>query len=175
MGNVNVVAENLRVITKGVENLRKPFGFPGMRIMQFAWDSGPMNMFLPHNHTVDSVVYTGTHDNNTTRGWLEQEATEKGLAHMEQHVGHKLGEIEDELIRMAFASPGVMAIVPIQDWLKLGAEARMNTPGLASGNWSWRVSREQLSHELGAQMRELAQRYERAPSVQIEEEEILEG
>jgi 4-alpha-glucanotransferase len=171
MGNMNVVAENLGVITAQVEDLRKTYGFPGMRVLQFAWDSGPMNVFLPHNHSIDSAVYTGTHDNNTTRGWLEQEATEKGLSYMKECVGHELGEIEDEFIRMAFASPGVMSIVPMQDWLKLASDARMNTPGKAEGNWSWRVSREQLNSVLSSRMRELAQRYGRAPSVQTIEDE----
>ncbi|GBE29434.1 MAG TPA: 4-alpha-glucanotransferase [Bacteroidetes bacterium] len=171
MGQMNVVAENLGVITDEVENLRRQFHFPGMRVLQFAWDSGPMNAFLPHNHSCDSVIYTGTHDNNTTRGWFEQEATKKGLAYLKEYVGHELGEIEDEFVRMAYASSGLYAIIPMQDWLKLGSEARMNTPGNASGNWSWRVDSDQLSKELSDKMRELTQRYGRAPSVQIKEEE----
>lgn len=171
MGEVNVVAENLGVITKQVEDLRKAFGFPGMRVLQFAWDSGPGNVFLPHNHTTDSVVYTGTHDNNTTRGWLEQESTPDDLSYMKEYIGHDPGAIEQELIRLAFASPGVSAIVPMQDWLGLGTEGRMNTPGQAAGNWSWRVNHEHLNSGLAEHMGNFARRYGRAPSTWVDENE----
>lgn len=165
-----VVAENLGVITENVEELRKRFGFPGMRVLQFAWDSGPDNTFLPHNHTPDSVVYTGTHDNNTTAGWFEQEAGAEAASYIRAYAGRELGPIHEELIRLAYGSCGVAAVVPLQDWLGLGPEARMNTPGRAAGNWSWRVRRDQLDGDLGSRMRELARIFGRVPGTKNETE-----
>lgn len=171
MGEMNVVAENLGVITDAVEELRMAFGFPGMRVLQFAWDSGPTNVFAPHNHTVDSVVYTGTHDNNTTAGWVKQEATEKGLAYLAAHVGHPVEDVVAELLRLAHASPGEMAIAPLQDWLGLDESGRMNTPGQAAGNWSWRATSDQLTDDLAGRMRALAETYGRAPSTWSDDED----
>lgn len=166
IGDMKVVAEDLGVITDEVVALRKQFNFPGMRVLQFAWGSGPHNEFLPHNYEVDSVVYTGTHDNNTTVGWSKQEMTKAMRAHIREYVGHDPKPVADELIRLAQASTAAVAVIPMQDWLGLGAEARMNTPGQPRGNWTWRLQSEQLTGELSERMLELATRYGR-----VEEED----
>jgi 4-alpha-glucanotransferase len=161
MGDLNVVAENLGVITEEVETLRKQFGFPGMRVLQFAWGSGPENSFLPHNYDLDSIVYTGTHDNNTSAGWAEEEMTEEALEQMTSYAGHDPSPVYRELIRMALSSVAAVAVIPMQDWLGLGAEGRMNTPGRPEGNWSWRAPEGVFSAELAAEMRELVNLYGR--------------
>ncbi len=158
---MNVVAEDLGVITDEVVALRKQFNFPGMRVLQFAWGAGSDNSFLPHNYEVDSVVYTGTHDNNTTVGWLAQEATPLMKKHMQEYMGRKLGTITDEFLRLAYASTAAVAVVPMQDVLALGPEARMNKPGNAVGNWSWRLKTEQLTDQRARALRELATLYGR--------------
>jgi len=161
MGDLRVVAEDLGVITEEVEALRKQFRFPGMRVLQFAWGSGPENSFLTHNYELDSVVYTGTHDNNTTEGWAQQEMTPEMLQQIEEYIGHKPKSISQELIRIALSSVAAVAAIPMQDWLGLGVEGRMNTPGLPQGNWTWRASDTAFSSDLAKRMKELSHRYGR--------------
>ncbi|MFH0882060.1 MAG: 4-alpha-glucanotransferase [bacterium] len=161
MGDLRVVAEDLGVITPEVEALRKQFHFPGMRVLQFAWGSGPENSFLSHNYELDSIVYSGTHDNNTTEGWAAQEMTSDMRKSIEEYVGHTPKSISQELIRIALASVAAVAVVPMQDWLGLGVEGRMNTPGRPEGNWTWRATEDAFSPKLAAQMRELAHLYGR--------------
>ena len=161
MGDLRVVAEDLGVITAEVEALRKQFHFPGMRVLQFAWGSGPENGFLPHNYELDSVVYTGTHDNNTTEGWAAQEMTPKMRDQIRKYCGHAPKSISQELIRLALGSVAAVAITPLQDWLGLGVEGRMNTPGRPEGNWTWRAVEDAFSPELAARMKDLAHQYGR--------------
>ena len=131
-----------------------------MRILQFAFGSGPDNPYLPHNHERNTVVYTGTHDNDTTRGWYEalDEAGKKALA---DYLGHEPGDMPWPLIRMALASVAGMAIIPLQDVLGLGSEARMNIPGTTEGNWSWRFSEGATTESIAARLRELVSCYGR--------------
>ena len=149
LGDLPIVAEDLGVITPDVEALRKGFGLPGMRVLQFAFSGEATNPHLPHMHERDSVVYTGTHDNDTTVGWYSTLPE-----HARQHVDFFLrvtpGAMPDALIRAALGSIGGLAIVPVQDLLSLGCEARLNTPGTATGNWSWRVAPGALTPELAA-------------------------
>jgi len=168
LGALPIIAEDLGVITPEVVALRERFGFPGMRILQFAFDRGEAgrlgadNRFLPHNHSADSVVYTGTHDNDTTRGWWEAR-TQGERDYLEEYCGATDREIEWRLIRMAMASVCAAAVVPLQDVLGLGGETRMNTPGTSSGkNWTWRVAEAGFPAEAAARLRSLSEIYGRA-------------
>jgi 4-alpha-glucanotransferase len=153
LGDLPIVAEDLGVITADVEALRTGFGLPGMRVLQFAFSGEATNPHLPHMHAHDSVVYTGTHDNDTTVGWYASLPE-----HARQQVDFFLrltpGAMPDALIRTALGSVGGLAVIPAQDVLSLGPEARLNTPGTAVGNWSWRLGP-------GALTPELAQHYAR--------------
>ena len=175
---MNVVAENLGVITDEVENLRRQFHFPGMRVLQFAWDSGSMNAFLPHNHSCDSVVYTGTHDNDTTLGWWVDlyQNDEKKRSYLQQYFASDGWEFNWTAIRTLMASVANKTIFPMQDLLGLGSEARINTPGKSDGNWTWRYSDGVLQQNLSVRLRELTEVYDRLPFVYDEEEsEIKEN
>jgi len=147
-GNLPIIAEDLGVITPEVEALRDRFEFPGMKILQFAFGAGPGDPFLPFNYVRNCVVYTGTHDNDTTVGWFNQ------LQNYERdEVLRYLGCIDPQgihwsLIRMAWISIANLAIVPFQDLLGLDTDARMNFPGKAEGNWGWRYRREALNWEV---------------------------
>jgi 4-alpha-glucanotransferase len=133
-----LVAEDLGVITPDVEQLRIAFGLPGMRVLQFGFDGTPENPHLPHNYLRDVVAFTGTHDNDTTVGWyasLERAAAERVQFYLRTDAA---GVIES-MARAVLASVAQLAIIPAQDLLQLGSQARFNTPGIASGNWSWRL------------------------------------
>jgi 4-alpha-glucanotransferase len=168
LGTLPIIAEDLGVITAEVSHLRRRFGFPGMRILQFAFDSREAgrldagNRFLPHNHSRNSVVYTGTHDNDTTRGWWETR-TPEDRAYLERYCASTEPEIEWRLIRMAMSSVCRSTIVPLQDVLGLGAGSRMNTPGTSSGqNWSWRADESCFPEEAARRLRSLCETYGRA-------------
>jgi 4-alpha-glucanotransferase len=155
-----IIAEDLGVITPEVEALRDEFGFPGMKILQFAFGSGARNPYLPHNYQPACVVYTGTHDNATTLGWWQ------GLERrQQQEVAAYLGDPHPEmpwaLVRSAMASVARLCIVPCQDLLELGEEARFNRPGEAADNWRWRLRPEHLSVELAGRLRQMTERYGR--------------
>ncbi len=159
-----LIAEDLGVITPAVEELRDRYGLPGMKILQFAFDSDASNPYLPHNHPSNAVVYTGTHDNDTTLGWFRGLAT----AHR-QRVLEYLGLPPDSmpwpLIRAALASAARLTIIPMQDLLGLGSARRMNIPGTCGGgNWRFRFTWEEVPDHLAAHLRELNCRYERAPT-----------
>jgi 4-alpha-glucanotransferase len=167
LGTLPIIAEDLGVITPEVTELRRRFGFPGMRILQFAFDAGEAghlasdNRFLPHNHSRNSVVYTGTHDNDTTRGWWDARTTEE-RDYLGKYSPAADPEIEWRLIRMAMASVCRSAIVPLQDVLGLGSASRMNTPGTSSGgNWSWRADEGCFPSEAARRLRSLAETYGR--------------
>lgn len=160
-GLLPLVAENLGVITPAVEALRKKFNLPGMLVLQFAFDGGPNNPYLPHNHTADNVVYTGTHDNEVTLGWFESlDASHQ--AYVYEYLGQSREAMPWALMRAAFASVAKVAIVPMQDVLGLGRGHRMNTPGTVSGNWRWRFAWEQLRPEHGERLKHLVHLYGRA-------------
>ena len=135
-------AENLGIITPDVEALRKKMELPGMLVLHFAFGNPADNPYAPHNHTRDSVVYTGTHDNNTSRGWFENDATEDEIKNFSSYVGRDIMDgyiFTSEVTRLAVSSVADTAIIPMQDYLRLGAEARTNTPSTPTGNWAWRM------------------------------------
>lgn len=160
LGGLPVVAEDLGVITPDVEELRDSFGLPGMKVLQFAFAGGPDDPYLPHNYPRDCVVYTGTHDNDTTRAWYET-APEAERDHVRRYLGRPDEEVVAGLVRLAFASVADLAVVPLQDHLGLGSEARMNTPGRESGNWTWRFAWEDVPGWLAPHLRGLAEVYGR--------------
>ena len=165
MGNPAIIAENLGLITEEVEALRKQFEFPGMRVLQFAFDNDPANPHLPHNYRVNTVVYTGTHDNDTTKGWwdtLDDSVQYEVLRYLGRHHLPPL-RIAPQLIRQAMRSIAAVAIFPMQDILNLGNEARMNVPGAASGNWSWRFQHRDLTGHLSRWLYEMTALYGRLP------------
>lgn len=139
LGHLPVVAEDLGIITPEVEALRDRFGFPGMKILHFAFGSGADNPYLPHNYGHDCVVYTGTHDNDTTAGWWEKLSDNDRRAVM-HYLGSEAVAPCRDLVRLAAASVARLCVVPLQDALELGSEARFNTPGAPHGNWGWRLA-----------------------------------
>jgi len=144
-GQLPLVAEDLGIITPDVTQLREQFGFPGMLVLQFAFDSGPDNPYLPHNHKPDAVVYTGTHDNDTTLAWFES------LSEAAQRIVLDMLDVREPmphaLVHAALESVAKLAVVPLQDVLELGAGHRMNRPGIATGNWHWKCSWDQFTDE----------------------------
>lgn len=159
-----LVAEDLGLITEEVEELRHRFRLPGMKVLQFAFEGGPGNPYLPHNHERDYVAYTGTHDNDTTLGWFEEQAPEQ-QAHVMEYLGNPNEGMPWPLIRAAMASVAQMSIVPMQDVLGLGTEHRMNVPGVQEGNWRWRFDWDMVRKGLSADLVELIKLYGRHPSV----------
>ena len=160
-----IVAEDLGVITPEVEALRSAFGFPGMKILQFAFDAGPTNPYLPHNYDRDCVVYTGTHDNATTRGWWDQlDAAQR--AQVGIYLGKHHPDIPWDLIRLAMASVARLCIIPCQDLLGLDEAARFNRPGQPSGNWQWRLAPGQLTSALAEKLHALTETFNRHPGAE---------
>lgn len=155
-----LVAEDLGVITDEVTALRREFNLPGMRVLQFAFDGGSDNPHLPHNHEEASVVYTGTHDNDTTAGWYATIGDDT-RARMHDYLGIWDGDPLDAMIRTALASVGRLAVLPLQDVLRLGSQARLNVPGTAEGNWLWRAPVDELDTDLARHHRELNELYGR--------------
>lgn len=158
-----LVAENLGIITPEVEELRERFDIPGMLILQFAFDGGPGNPYLPHNHTSNQVVYTGTHDNDTSLSWFEQ-LPEWQQHHIRRYLGDPALPMPMALVQSALASVARLAILPMQDILDLGKVHRMNTPGTIEGNWNWRFGWEQVRLERLQQLDNLIRLYGRHPS-----------
>ncbi len=160
IGRLPIIAEDLGVITPEVEALRRQFELPGMRILQFAFGDTGENRFLPHNYDRDTVVYTGTHDNDTTWGWYRT-APEKDRDHVRRYLARDGSDAAWDLIRVAWSSVADYAIAPLQDVLNLGAEARMNFPGKPQGNWAWRYQSQQLNPWILDRLADLTQLYGR--------------
>jgi 4-alpha-glucanotransferase len=161
LGRLPIIAEDLGVITPDVVQLREEFGFPGMQVLQFAFGLGPWSTALPYNFTSNTVAYTGTHDNDTTIGWftsLDVQTRRQVL----DYVGTQGLDIGWDLMRLAVASVADLAVVPLQDVLRLGSNARMNLPGTESGNWTWRFADGDLTQAHIDGLRFLAQTYGRA-------------
>jgi 4-alpha-glucanotransferase len=156
-----LVAEDLGLITPEVEALRHQFGLPGMKILQFAFDSDSDNPYLPHNHEPDYVVYTGTHDNDTTVGWFDALGDEQRYR-VREYLGHPGEAMPWPLIRAGMMSVTRLAVVPLQDFLSLDSRHRMNTPGRSGGNWSWRFRWEQVPEDLAERVSGMVQTYGRA-------------
>ena len=162
LGPLPVIAEDLGVITPDVEALRDRFGFPGMKILQFAFGSGPDNPYLPHNLVREAVVYTGTHDNDTTAGWYAGlPAKEKRL--IRDYLGSGGKDIVGDLVRLALASVANMAVIPLQDILGQGSTGRMNVPGTPRDNWSWRFLADDIKEEHRSRLHNMTEMYGRLP------------
>lgn len=165
-GPLPIIAEDLGIITPAVETLRDSQGFPGMRILQFAFESDPTNPYLPHNYsTPNTVVYTGTHDNNTTLGWfLSDKITEATRAKIRRYTNcNDDNLIPWQFVRLALASIANTAILPLQDVLGFGGDCRMNTPSTSQGNWRWRCAPRFLTPELAARLKDEIVFYNRLP------------
>jgi 4-alpha-glucanotransferase len=164
LGVLPMFVEDLGVITEAVTRLRQDLGLPGMKVLQFAFAEEASNPYLPHNYDDPAcVVYTGTHDNDTTVGWYAS-ASERERDHVRRYLGVDGHDVAWDLIRCAFASVADTAIVPLQDVLALGKKARMNLPGNPAGNWSWRYREDQLRPDLAARLASLTDLYGRVPT-----------
>jgi 4-alpha-glucanotransferase len=155
LGILPIIAEDLGLISADVVELRQKLGLPGMRVLQFAFDSDATNEHLPHNWVTNLVVYTGTHDNDTSLGWYTQlaPATRERVL---QYTGSSAADVNWGLIRLAFNSVADLAIVPLQDVLGLGSDSRLNSPGRSSGNWGWRFRSDMLHPEFATRLKQLA-------------------
>src|SRR5262249_52746683 len=157
LGHLPFIAEDLGLITPDVIALRDQLNLPGMRVLQFAFDGNSGNPHLPKNFNSNTVVYTGTHDNTTTRAWFEDlpENMRRTVWSYVDHPHQGTNEVAWELVRMAWSSKASLAIAPLQDLLNLGAEGRMNLPGTSEGNWRWRFTEEMLSPSVFDRLRDL--------------------
>ncbi len=167
LGTIDIIAEDLGIITAEVEKLRDKLNFPGMKVLQFAFDNDPENTFLPHNFTTTNcVVYTGTHDNNTTVGWyLGAEVDDNCRVAIKETANRNLNDhhgIHYDLIYLAMSSIAQLAIIPLQDVLGFGEDCRMNTPGVPTGNWRWRCDKRFLTKETALDLAKITKRYNRA-------------
>jgi 4-alpha-glucanotransferase len=160
LGEVPLIAEDLGDISPEVYALRDDFGLPGMVVMQFAFDGNRANVHIPYLHRPNSIVYTGTHDNDTLKGWLEGMSGDTAR-HLKEYFAVEANSLMDHLLRAALASTSQLCIVPMQDWLGLDNAARMNTPGTLGGNWSWRCLPEVLDASLAERIRRLTEVYGR--------------
>jgi 4-alpha-glucanotransferase len=166
LGSLPLVAEDLGVITPAVERLREQLGLPGMLVLQFGFDPGdPGSPHRPENHACDRIVYTGTHDHDTLRGWYEslEDKRRAAVDHALQVRGFAKGQPWWGLIRLAFASPARVAMVQAQDVLGLRSDARMNAPGRAAGNWRWQLRPGALTPALARRLREATEEAGRLP------------
>jgi 4-alpha-glucanotransferase len=160
-GRLPLVAEDLGHITEEVHALRERYGMPGMAVLQFAFDGGADNPYLPHNLSSDTVIYTGTHDNDTTRSWFEQLSAQQQLRVVD-YLGYLHEPMPWPLIRAALMSVANLAVIPMQDLLGLGAGHRMNTPGTSSErNWCWRFSWDEVAADLASGVKRLVGLYGR--------------
>lgn len=166
LGQLPIIAEDLGVITPEVLALRDRYNFPGMKILQFAFDSEAVS--LPHNHVKNGVVYTGTHDNDTTKGWYNS-ISEAERHEMCEYLGCSGVDCVGDLMRAALMSVADTAVIPFQDILKLGSEARMNIPGTPYGNWEWRFTWDKLPEGLAVSVRKKLERYGRLKQGEIYE------
>lgn len=159
LGKKAVIAEDLGFLTKEVYKMVAKTRYPGMKVLQFAFEGGKDSEYLPHNYEKNCVVYTGTHDNQTNVGWVE-ELSRKDKAFVKKYLHvKKYSDIPGALVHAAMASVADTAIIPIQDWLELGAEARMNMPSTLGNNWKWRLVKGQLTDELAERIREMTETY----------------
>ena len=164
LGEMDVIAEDLGYLTPSVIKLVKRTGYPGMKVIHFAFYGGAETTYLPHNHVANSVVYTGTHDNDTTLGWYRS-LTKKVRDYTREYLNIRTedeNEIVWDVIRSAYMSVGNLAIIPMQDFLCLGSEARINTPSTLGGNWEWRMGKKDFTAKLAKRMKKLAITYGRA-------------
>ncbi len=159
-GNIPLIAEDLGIITAEVDALRTGFNLPGMKILQFAFGDNDTNPYLPHNYDHNTVVYTGTHDNDTTLGWYNS-LNDHDKHRVYSYLGNSQVSMPSLLMGTAFSSVANLAIVPMQDILELGSEGRMNTPGTTEGNWKWKFFWEQLTEDKVARLKGLVNMFSR--------------
>ncbi len=167
LGQLDLIAEDLGELTPGVEALRDSLGFPGMKILQFAFDGNPANPYLPHNYAnANCLVYTGTHDNNTSNGWFYGPETGEAAkrAILDYMNLDRRDEFHWQFIRLAMQSVARLAVIPVQDVLGYGEPFRMNTPGRGEGNWRWRLTPGALTPELARRLLHLTELYNRRPA-----------
>jgi 4-alpha-glucanotransferase len=162
--NLPIIAEDLGMITADVREVVQRLGFPGMKVLLFAFgEDNPMHIYLPHTFDRNFVAYTGTHDNNTVRGWFEHEAGDEGRRRFFRYLGREItaDEASWEMIRLVMQSVADVAIVPLQDILGLGQEAQMNKPSVSKGNWGWRYRTDQLNASIRDRLRQMTYTYGR--------------
>jgi 4-alpha-glucanotransferase len=164
LGGLPIIAEDLGAVTPEVEALRRAHDLPGMCVLQFAFAGAVEPRFLPHRHERNTVVYTGTHDNDTTRGWFAG-ASAAERERLERYLGQPCSEesVSGQLLRLAWGSVADLAVAPVQDVLSLGREARMNVPGEPVGNWRWRLRPGALGERELEALAELSSTFERGP------------
>lgn len=170
LGSIPIIAEDLGLITEAVTDLRDTLELPGMAVLHFAWGDNAANAYLPHNYQRNLVVYTGTHDNDTTVGWWHH-LGERERQHVQQYLSIHGHDIAWDMIRVALMSAADTAIVPIQDVLGLGTDARMNLPGRPTGNWNWRLLPDQLTGATARRLAELTSLYGRVPIAEAEDDD----
>src|SRR5262249_21132577 len=168
LGGLPFLAEDLGIITPDVTALRDAFHVPGTRVLQFAFDGHADNPYLPENYSPNSVVYTGTQDNPTTRGWYEDlpDVQRRNLWGYLGRAGGTSADAAPALLQRAWSSVAALAIAPLQDVLNLGKDARMNRPGTADGNWRWRFTEDMLSPSAFQSLRDLTQATARSAGVE---------
>ncbi len=164
LGDLPIIAEDLGVITQDVVDLREQFDLPGMKIFQFAFANGSTDSFLPHNYPRNCVAYTGTHDNDTAWGWYNS-APEKEKDFFRRYTGRSGDNVAWTMIREIWESVAMFAVAPLQDFLNLGTDARMNFPGKAAGNWGWRLNADALTHSLAGAIHNYNWLYSRLPNI----------
>ena len=160
MGDLPVIAEDLGFLTEKVYKLLEKSGFPGMKVLQFAFDSGSKNAYLPHNYNKNCVVYTGTHDNDTIKGWLET-VSDNTLEYAKKYLNSKDDDLRKPLIISAMSSVADTCILTMQDLIGLGNDARMNTPSTLGGNWSWRAKPDYITEDIKKMLLDLTEIYGR--------------
>ncbi len=163
IGKADIIAEDLGFLTESVLKLLKDSGYPGMKVLQFAFDSRESSEYLPHTYTPNRVVYTGTHDNDTTLGWFLK-ASKECRQFAREYLHKEAFDIDTltwDFIATAMGSVAELCMIPIQDYLGLDSEARINTPSTAGGNWSWRLRPGQIPEGLAEKMKAMARLYGR--------------
>jgi len=163
LGELNIIAEDLGFVTDSVRKLVRDVGYPGMKVLEFAFDSREKSDYLPHNYDRNCVIFTGTHDNDTIQGWYQSLCPEDKQLSIE-YMGNaktEFKEIHWDFIRLALASVARLAIIPIQDYLGLGAEARINRPSTIGNNWKWRLVNDQITEELLTKINQMTELYGR--------------
>lgn len=174
LGKLNIIVEDLGFLTPSVHKLLKDSGFPGMKVIQFAFDSREGSDYLPHTYPVHCVVYTGTHDNDTVMGWMKTAPKgsvkfAKEYLNLTEEEGYNWG-----MMRGAWSSVAELAIVPMQDLIGAGSEARMNTPSTLGGNWEWRATADQITTALSKRFYRYMQMYGRLRVDETEEKTAAE-
>lgn len=163
LGKKPVIAEDLGFLTPSVLELVRRSGYPGMKVLQFAFDSREESDYLPHNYVKNCVVYTGTHDNDTVIGWYQAiSKKDKKLCQSYLNLRGRKVQINWEMIRCAMSSVADTAIIPMQDYLGLGSEARMNTPSTLGNNWRWRMKKDDFTKELAEEIKDMTKLYGRS-------------